>query len=437
MDFFNTTFQLLITLLIFIITTYILYLNVKKDWQQNNPFIYMWGAVVAIYFLPTFFDILQQRMAFEYLGSTHSYNLETIMSALLYFLFFIFVYYIGGLIFEFALPLRKVDLQRIKSNDEKGVLFVVGLIGLTLFGVFILYRMFGGRVFSLGFVEARDTVPAYLTFLVQGLPKLYIGIILWLAVVNRKFLAILLSVLLTAIFFGVGGTRQNLVQILLCAFLYFVYFWDVRAYKKISIVALGILGGVLIFSISKLLRNSGSLDERLELLVAGFDVFEVLSGIGEFFVRGVYYDFIEKYSAVTEFGKMQYFLRTLLFWLPSSFSGGIKPDDFEYVMFWAFNGTLNATMHPTLPGSIFADSGPLFWCWSLLLAGVRHYVQFILSREGGIRLAVGYVAIAMSCIMIGRGALYAAILTTLFMSILLHLYAMVSELAAHRSKLEY
>lgn len=429
MGLFDNIFPVFLIVSLFGISSKILFSIIQLDLRENNPFVFLWVAVLLTYFIPTFFDVLLGKMSFEYAGSTYTFFLPTIIKALTYFLLCITSYYLSIKLLSRLFPINRIDIQKINSTEEKGVYLVYLLIVITACGVFSLYKMFGMQVFSTGFVELRERVPGILGFAVQGLPKLYIGVILWFVVTKRKISAVMLTIFLTAIFLSIGGTRQNLIQIMLCGLLYFVFFWDVNKYKKIVIISMIAPLGIMVFSISKLLRNTGSLDERIDLLVTGIDVYASLGGIGEFFIRGVYYDFIEKYHQIPEFGQLLYFSRTLIFWLPGVIAGDLKPADFEYTMFLAFNGSFNSTMHPTFPGSIFADSGPFFWCWMMLLASVRHYTQYILSKEGGIRLAIGYVTIAMSCIMMGRGAIYAAVLVTLDMCILLHLFAIMRKLA--------
>ena len=84
----------------------------------------------------------------------------------------------------------------------------------------------------------------------------------------------------------------------------------------------------------------------------------ISSSGGELSLRNAFYKYIEKKNEFNGFNTGADYIRMLLFWLPTSLSMGVKPDDFAVTMGSAWLGVSYQTqysMHPTLYGECFAN----------------------------------------------------------------------------------
>ena len=98
-----------------------------------------------------------------------------------------------------------------------------------------------------------------------------------------------------------------------------------------------------------------------------------------------------------------------MFWLPGSFSSGLKPDDFAVTMASAYMGNpFNQTysVHPTFFGDAYANFGFfgifLGVVWAVVFNCLDRWIANIDSR------AKPYVvsALAYAFVLIGRGSVY-------------------------------
>jgi hypothetical protein len=388
----------------------LLFMLVKIETQKKSPFIFIWITVSLIFWIPSWFDGLAGTYLVDYRDTFRTIRGETIIIAQLYSYIGVVLYILGHYVLESIGKTKNIHFQQINSinSTEKLLPLIVGLIATWIACIYLILS-FGVEVFSFDFLEARSNIPYAVTFLIQALPKFYIGYILFFIYKKNAIKATLLTVNLLAFFFSIGGTRQNIIQIGVCIAIYAVVYWKSPVIRKILAILSAAIIGMIVLSLTLALRNTAGIESRLDLITS-LDISALIDLINlrDAELRGVYYSFIENYQYI-DFWQLQYLFRTALFWLPSTLSMGIKPDDFEYKMFKAFTGE-DATMHPTFFGSIFADSGPLIPLWIAAILLVRQFVQNIISKLDGSYFAASYVASAMSCVMIGRGAIYSGVL---------------------------
>ncbi len=127
-------------------------------------------------------------------------------------------------------------------------------------------------------------------------------------------------------------------------------------------------------------------------------------------VRYAFYYFIQNADNLNGYFTFEYFFRTLLFWLPSSLDiFDIKPQDFEYKMFADYMNGQEGTMHPTIFGSIYADSGWFFLPWVIFLSAIFYFLPIYIRRFNGVVFFCIWSTALFYSFMLARGSIYASI----------------------------
>ena len=138
-------------------------------------------------------------------------------------------------------------------------------------------------------------------------------------------------------------------------------------------------------------------------------------GKGDIGLRDVFYYFIYHDNQFENFGKGHTYIRMLLLFVPTQWSGGLKPPDFAITMGSAMGTGLDGfSTHPTLFGDCFANFGywgvfmGIFWAILVFLAD-----KFANRLE--INLKIGaIILIANTAIIMGRGSVYNAYSTFVY-----------------------
>ena len=386
---------------------------IRFELSNKNPFWIVWITCLAIYGIPSWADLAIGSNLFSYHGHAYYADYNSIFVSQIYYYFCIITYLLAVNLISIFFPYGPILPDNIYQPLNRFNLLPLyfGLF-LTSIACITLYFKYDRIIYNLNFVDARTILPFWIKFFIQSLPKFYLGYIVWFAVKNKITPIIIFITYFAFLYIFIGGTRQSLIQISACLFMYIIFYLRVAAKVKSPLLIVLLLIVIILYDFSYTIRGVGGFLDRINFISQEthnnlFSYFQV----SDFNLRSVYYYFISNYN-IPGLWNLEYFLRTLLLWLPTDYSFGIKPQDYEYTMFYLFTGD-NATMHPTLPGSIFADSGPYFALWTTLIAAVRQFVQFGLTRLKGAYFAASYASCLISCIMLARGALYSAILVTM------------------------
>ncbi|MEQ1546966.1 hypothetical protein, partial [Methyloglobulus sp.] len=124
-------------------------------------------------------------------------------------------------------------------------------------------------------------------------------------------------------------------------------------------------------------------------------------------LRFAYYYFVQNSTSIQGFNEFSYFKRLLFFWLPSFWDFfNIKPDDFEYVMYYEYMLGKVGSMHPTFFGSIYADGGWFIVPWLIYSASLLLLTVPILKLYRGWAFFAIWGLFSYVYMMMARGSLY-------------------------------
>lgn len=212
---------------------------------------------------------------------------------------------------------------------------------------------------SFGYVRANANLvllnaAKYLAYSAIG-----IGYYFWL---KRKYVYFFICIFITtSIFFISGGGRQIFLIFLTPFALHLFFRKSLKA--KLSFFTIG-LGFYTFFIILLEIRHSGGFPSGL-LVVTEADfyikVFFLLLEGGEAKLRYAYYYFIDSKMQLDGFGQGLTYARLLMFFVPSVYSLGLKPKDFDEVLYSEFYGPdhvgLSGTLHILIFGSSYVNFG--------------------------------------------------------------------------------
>lgn len=127
---------------------------------------------------------------------------------------------------------------------------------------------------------------------------------------------------------------------------------------------------------------------------------------GELNYRKWFYYFIQNDNNFDNFNRGHSYIRMLLVYLPTQFSGGIKPPDFAQSMGTAIGMSAGGSMHPTLFGDCYANLNVfgvllgIFWALYATLA------DKLTINQAPLEAILIYILNSISFVIIGRGSVY-------------------------------
>lgn len=397
---------------LFSLNAVIIITNSRIEYKKNSPFSVFWLAYFFNYFIYTAFDYGEYTFQATAKTVVVSVDPEVLLNAQIFILLFNFLSFIY-LVFSKTTFLHLAPLESSKVTSELLPFFV------TLFFVSrMFYKLYTGEQ-DQGFADIRANANVTSLLIDTYFKYVFVGIVIYYFAVYRHFYGGILLLLLLADFLMFGGGRQffllALIGILSVLFLvkrysFFAFFLSFAL----------IPAGVLLAKILVFLRNLGDYQARLDFL-SSFD-WQLIqkSTTNEYDLRFAFYHFIERQNELPDaFFSLNYFLRVLFFWLPSSLSLGFKPDDFEYEMYAVYAREYGGSLHATFHGSIFADSGWFILPWLMLFIIVRELSARLVhktSRSGNI---IFWFSLIYLSIMWARGSIYAPIVVNFFILIFL------------------
>tara|TARA_R110001592_G_scaffold64137_2_gene196916 strand:- start:120 stop:1364 length:1245 start_codon:yes stop_codon:yes gene_type:complete len=392
----------------------------RIEWRRRSPFIVFWLTLIAVVFLPSLFDpfrgIVYPHVFAASIVITENLLIKYSVFVFVVMLFFRLMYVVYDQLFfrRVCSPLS----MHLEEKDGLAVYFYVGMIFASLFAFYEVYRTFGiGFVSGFGFEERRNGLSLVSGFLLSYSYMVSAGLGLWFFVKRQYSRFILILAFFTAAYLLFGGSRQPLVAFFIPLLLY-----PAMGRKKRSALILVImLGSAVLFSdiLNALLylRNLPSFSERLELIM---DLPRLMTEAtsregGEGMVRYAFYYYLESARYIDGYFHFEYLSRFLLFWLPSGLDFfHIKPDDFEYFMFAQYMTGHVGTMHPTVFGSIYADSGWFFIPWAFLLSLLLYFLPLYIQRFTGLIYVCLWSTICFYSLMLARGSLYGSAVVIFF-----------------------
>ena len=192
-----------------------------------------------------------------------------------------------------------------------------------------------------------------------------------------------------------------------------VYLFKIRRINFSSIIFAGISAVLVIFIVYgiRAMRWYGS----LENLIRDFSFRQIIDRIlmflrnsdGELGLRNWFYYFIENENQFVNFGLAHTYLRMLFVFIPTRLSFGLKPNDFAQTMGTAIGMEIGGSVHPTLFGDCYANLGE----YGILLGALWGIIVtcgdvISLKFKTGEFQVLGYVLLATTYVIMGRGAVY-------------------------------
>ena len=256
---------------------------------------------------------------------------------------------------------------------------------------------------------------------------------------KRLAIASILAVLFVTI---ITRNRADILPLLISVIAYFINVTrriNIRLILRIALF--GAASVILIYTIL-LFRFYGTIDnfiENADVFVLAEDVYSTLhqSDEGDLSVKEAFYFFTEKDNRFPGFNSMHTYIRMALFFLPTQWSFGLKPDDFAETMGFAWNPSEGRgfSMHPTLYGDCFAN----MYYFGVLLAAFWALFVFLLDRflysRPPIYKMSGVVIVGCAFIMIGRGSVYNPYVSIIYELLILYVISAVSMMTNKKRRI--
>lgn len=399
------------------------FLLLKSDIRSYNPAAVMWFVIVSSFLIPGLADPFVGVVAAHPLSVSYYLDVATLVEAQLFvFLLlaiFCFVYLVRSLTDKRLVAICSTHYKaQLEGGGSSGLTAYSLFLMLALLGFYEAYSKYGSGIFtSFSFTQRREGLSVISGFVLSYNLLVSAGVLFWL-VMRKKFLfSTLYLALYLFIYFVMGGSRQPLIVLLLPFVFYF--FSSKRlgfVYAVVLSLSFSLVSKVLEFVIH--VRNTSGLSARIDTLLEFpsflFSVGERL-GSREEDLRFAFYYFVKNFNSLNGFGDFTYFMRIMFFWLPSSLDGlDLKPPDFEYTMFAHYMPGFEGTMHPTIFGSLYADSGWLVMPWVVFFVSILLVTGPVLRCFRGIPYFSVWALFSYTYMMMARGAIYGPFVVLIF-----------------------
>lgn len=384
------------------------------DLKRRSPFFLLWATILILILIPSLYDPFNRVILPHAFASTLYITDDMLLEHSIYSFFilisFLFLYIILHQIF----PQREtIYLNNVVKSHNNVYLPYLILLCTSLLGFYKFYENFGSSIFhSFDFTTRRET-SSLLESVLLSYPFMIccgLGCFFFL---NKKLIYLFIFIFFYLfLYFVLGGSRQPIIAAIL-PFLFYYCIGKNKLNKKLIIIFfLGSFLANFFFDGLIYLRNLESFDARIEALSNPIElIFNISNRDGsELNVRYAFYYFLGYADTDNGYFGFSYLLRTLLFFLPSSLDiFQIKPEDFEYKMFYDYMNGKNGTMHPTIFGSIYADSGWNSIPWVIFLGFILYFLPIYIQRfKGAVYFCIWSTCVFYS-LMIARGSIYASI----------------------------
>lgn len=377
--------------------------------RRKSVSVFLWAVLLVMFGIMHMFSILL---------NTYEYSVDTMNEASLFVILFCVLYLItryltqrkNDIITEEKIELE--DNEKEKMKKFMNILFY--LLILTVFiRIFILSRQAGGLI-NTSWITMRETVGGYFSFSQVFGPIFFTCstcLILAIKLKDRKILILSSAIILLEVV-----VSRNRIEILpiICAIIY-AYILKNKKITMKQIMILGCIGLVSIYLIYALrvFRHSGSIQN----FFATYDLKSFNQKVGEYLeddsgelgLRKNMYFFIENNNNFEDFEKGHTYIRMALVLVPTSWSFGLKPNDFAITMGKAVSPTVEGfSIHPTLFGDVYANFGfvgffmGIFWAFFVLILD-----KLIIKSNKLVRLPISLIC-GIIYIIQARGSVYNA-----------------------------
>lgn len=384
------------------------------DLKRRSPFFLFWIIVIFLVLVPSFFDPYNRVVTPHNFASTLLITDESLLDYSFYTFLILLSMGIMYIIFNSFFKIKKIIyLSNVFKDMNNNYINYLIFLSSSILGFFLFYQQFGLSVLSsFDFTTRREISSPLAGFLLSYPFMVCAGLGCYLFINKKYFIFLFTLFLYLALYFVFGGSRQPLIAFVLPFAAYYCLKDKQLNKKALILIVCGSVFANFVLNALIYLRNLSSFNDRLEAFSKPAElIFNINNREGaEENIRYAYYYFLQNSDYQNGYFGFEYLLRSLFFWLPSSLDVfDIKPKDFEYKMFYDYMNGQEGTMHPTIFGSIYADSGWFFIPWVIFLSIFLYFLPIYIQRFKG----VVYVCIWSTCLfysfMLARGSIYGSI----------------------------
>lgn len=333
----------------------------------------------------------------------------------LFVILFMLVYLVLRFLYFYKMqPVSKLkDFSDLK-NEPEGLMNFIFLIEIVSMAVVLFYmHRRGGTIltavaygdYEVGIVEQI----AMVTFIsLSGIGFVYL--------MRKEYVKFIVIAVCYAMYLIITQIRYNMVGFVAPFLIFFIFSTDRKR------IALGVGMGFMVIFFVYLFQQLRWLGGIGNLSKVGFETVVdramgyFRQGNGEIGLVRAFYYFVRHNNHFPNFGQGNGFVRLALILFPASVFA-FKPRDFAIDMYkeWFGKDDPMGTMHPTLFGDAFGNFGYAGWITGIFYAGLFMLLDEMINHEDCKTVSVLKASLCCTmAILIGRGAIYNAIINFLF-----------------------
>lgn len=389
----------------FIIIAVILIMEV--EWK--SPGMFLWATLFLMFGFSHLFDILLD---------TSEYSEAVLIKASLFVIAFCLFYIVTRffLLQKFHIKIKEMFLgisstiQQNKRNTT--LLFIMLIMASSMMTGYVIAE--SGGILNTSWGKAREIALHRSYFSIEQIGTIIYfatGGLLCCSLVKKSKVGIVISFVCMGFVEVVTRNRVLILPLLVSIIAYFVFQMKRINFFTMFTAAVGAICVIYIVYAIRAFRWMGDLggalqEFNIQELNEQIKTFLVTSD-GELGLRNWMYYYIENNNQFENFGKGHTYIRMLLVYIPTRFSFGLKPPDFALSMGSAIGMLEGGSMHPTLFGDCFANLGYAGVLLGILWAWLLHINDRIIDKMRCHQIKVlVFILLAVSYIIIGRGAVY-------------------------------
>ena len=380
--------------------------------KRKSPFFIFWWFVAGLILLPSVFEFSSEYVRPHHFASVLRLTPELLLeSQFIIFFSLLLLFILNEIFFDIS---KRIGIRKFRVvNADKYFLFFLLLVLIPVIEAWFGYWQFGN---ALDFVSRREGFSFLSNFILSYVLLSSLGLATYYFLTKSKFKLSAFIILVFSLFFLFGGSRQPLVVIFLPLILLYggrvKYTGIVFVVLVLAMPVIAFLGEFLLY-----IRNIAGFENKVEAFLNPLSFFlsDVKLASNEASLRYGFYFFVEGFSELDGLGEFSYLKRLFYFWLPSNFDYfGLKPEDFEYLLFNYYMGGREGSLHPTFFGMIFADAGYAFFIWIFLVSLLVLFSRLILRTLAGVSWCLVSSLFCYFYLMLSRGSIYGPFVVLVF-----------------------
>ena len=377
--------------------------------RKKSCAVFLWGILLIMFGIPHMLASITGGYKF----STVTMNKASIFVILFSLIYLLFRYLIAGKTNNNILSKMKLSDDEIENTKKFMYLLFIIMIGSIIIRTVLLIRQ-AGNVFNTSWNTMRETASGYFSFSQIFTPVFFASsscILFALLLKNKK--VIIISIIMILLEVVVSRNRIEILPIFIAVMYGLILKKDKLSLKNIIIIAIiGIFALYLVYAL-RVFRLAGSISnffEKYDLKSFNHTVAEYIKeDDGELGLREYMYYFIENGNNFKNFEKGHTYIRMIFALVPTKWSFGLKPDDFNISMGQAvLPKAVGFSVHPTLFGDVYANFGFWGFLWGTFWAAFVTVIDKIIYKKDFKLTLVLSCLFGMTYVIQARGSVYNA-----------------------------